>query len=329
MIDDTYKGESPAKKLARAAFWDKAMMNIHRHNVRGGILVLASREGGDISTLLGMGVPPGAIIGVDRCPDAAKECQDKFPEVRVICDDVCNVADYARGEVAALFLDFCGPISPNLTKIVWRCAQRACVPNAIVGVGFLRGRERIVGQGQIERARLVKEKYTEETKAFVEHGLIVDHDERDDPDAVDCVRHVAAWIDINDRARSFGWQCLPIGAVTYQSTSESSRGVPMIYGVSRKVPVPCTIEQFDYDQNVLVHIRPRIGDSMEMAVKRSAVHTAKHHGTKSAALIYNVPETTVVAWMAHETRGTYGKIPPLRYPNLPDLTTKFLGRHQR
>lgn len=316
MDDDTYKGESPAKKLARVAFWDKTLTNLRRHEVRGGFLVLASREGGDISTLLALGVRPEGIIGVDINKEAADECQKKFPQVKIIHGDVCDVAAQATDQVAALFLDFCGPISPSLTKTLWRSAQRACKMNAIIGIGLLRGRERVVGSGQVERVRTIKKTKTNDEwdrEMQRRHGLKPMSSFADDDDVPDDNRHAATWIDVAERARPFGWGVAPLGAITYQSNVGNSRGVPMIYGIARKSKLPIDISQEEYDQNIMIHIRPCDGDTIDTALRKTVALTASStRDVMYTSLLFNLPAATVVEWVEENKKGKFGPLRPPR-----------------
>jgi hypothetical protein len=138
--EDTYKGESPSKKYARFMFW-REVLGIAKKNVdKYKHLVLASREGGDISFLLGIGVRPKLITAVDINGEAALIAQEKF-NIPVIRADVGKVARNHRREFGFGFLDFCQPLSNSLVEKVLEVMVHGMRDGALVGgaLALLRG----------------------------------------------------------------------------------------------------------------------------------------------------------------------------------------------
>lgn len=144
-MEDTYKGESPSKKFARFSFWTAVASELGKTRFYNGKhLVLASREGGDVSVLLGMGVQPKNIIPVDLNPKAALAAQDKFPEVQVIVGDVADIAKEYKRELVSAFLDFCAPMDSRIIKKVGEVCNHGMANDSVIGCAFLNGREKDV-----------------------------------------------------------------------------------------------------------------------------------------------------------------------------------------
>jgi hypothetical protein len=328
---DTYAGDSPNKKHARLMFWSKVLANLHRANMNGFFLVLASREGGDISTLMGFGVPPEQIIAVDLEREALEICDEKlrreFPSYvgyKLVHGDVCDVARSLKNRAAAVFLDFCNYLSPDVSKMSADCVDRAAMMNAMVGVGFMRGRERVIGKGMIERARS-EVAIAQAAPSNQEFASRLEYALKDVPQDDEYVpndgRHHALWLDVGERAT--GWNVMPLGAILYQGT------VPMTYAVGKKVPCgyASKMSTFELQQQMIVKVRPRQGDDDEMALKRSIVENAKVHGAEKSALMHNVSKKTVVAYVAHASRGSYKEAAPLRHGESAERSNDcFLGK---
>lgn len=141
-MEDTYKGESPSKKYARLSYWLKLSRIFPDRFMREKHLVLASREGGDISVLYSMGVPPKNIIAVDVNREAAAAAQERYPEVKVICKDVGMVAREYRHQIGFALLDFCSHMDNNLLKKIMEVMIHGMKNQGILGFAFLNGREK-------------------------------------------------------------------------------------------------------------------------------------------------------------------------------------------
>lgn len=183
----TYRGDSPAKKIARFLFWQDAIyawgairgMASHRalaemdqwrgtmgdnadkmaalvRDVRidtskiERVLVLAG-EGGDVSVLLGMGVRPEAIIACDLDMGAVTACRERFPGVQVIYGDVRDVAADHR-DCDFVHLDWCSTVNDrtldDTARVLKRTHRRRDFPITFLGVGYLRGRDRWLNESR-------------------------------------------------------------------------------------------------------------------------------------------------------------------------------------
>jgi hypothetical protein len=106
-----YSGDTPAKKIARYAIWLRVKELLGPRFQTGTHVVLLSSEAGDVSTLLGLGVHPHHIVGVDIDVHAIAASRHKFPEIRCLKEDVAAAVRQLKEEgqsPASVYLDFCG-----------------------------------------------------------------------------------------------------------------------------------------------------------------------------------------------------------------------------
>lgn len=157
--DGSYRGDIDAKRLARYDYWRGVRGWMGDDFTSSRHLVLASEYGGDISTLLGMGVASENIFAVDIDPVAAERCRLKFAGVDVVADDVESVIRRRpRGYFGSIFLDFCSWFTPAVRR---RCAAAALhvPPGGVFGVGVMRGREgKAFTRARVPMARKVSAK---------------------------------------------------------------------------------------------------------------------------------------------------------------------------
>jgi hypothetical protein len=151
-VSDTYKGESLGKKLARLHFWKRCQEWFGDEFTRRKHLVLASREGGDIAVLKGLGVPASNIVAVDRESSAVVACRDRHPDVRVLLGEAADVAAAERLGLGTVFLDFCSWLTSDALACAGACA-RLLPDHGLLGVAFMRGREKGAAFDQIILAR--------------------------------------------------------------------------------------------------------------------------------------------------------------------------------
>lgn len=307
----TYKGDSPAKKLARVEFWRRLVPTIPKE---GRIVVLASREMGDYGVLKALGY--GArVVAVDRDSVAAAAAAAKFPEADVRLGDVAHVVSELTESVAVAFLDFCAPLSPH-TYATSRDVVDLMPDGSLFAVGLLRGREQDMrvtaplpappSWNRKKRRRLgsqygrdfVREVMTVKTSTLHDQsarGLLANNikwegREKEPP-----------WHGSYKRAALFGLTIRATRRLVMQRTVSyhsrgNTNGVPMTYAAyvvdtSGRSAAATTL---DHHQHV-------VGG---MAEVRLAAISLSVEGLDSA-LMLNLPPGTVAAWKAHETRGTY------------------------
>lgn len=130
LIQDTYRGESLDKKLQRIAFWADVPRGAR-------CLFLGSREGGDASTLLGMGHKTEDLFAAEICEEAAYCFGKKFPDIRLYKGDVRN---YNISNLTAIYLDFCSPLCSDVYDCVVDMLPK-CLDQSILAVNVLKGRD--------------------------------------------------------------------------------------------------------------------------------------------------------------------------------------------
>lgn len=170
-----YTGDTPAKKVARLVVWKRVKELLGGRFYTGTHLVLLSSEAGDVSTLLGLGVPASHIVGVDTDRHALAAAKYKFADVRCLRGDVEVVAEglHAEGtKIVSAFLDFCGPMrETTVGKAV--AVTKYMAPKAAVAIAVKMGRE----QGKwADAVNAAKEETTAKDPTFYLRADILAHE---------------------------------------------------------------------------------------------------------------------------------------------------------
>jgi hypothetical protein len=264
---NSYRGESPAKKLVRLEFWRGARELLPNFS-EGNKLVLSSAEGGDTSVLLGMGMRPSLIHAVDIDKHAADAATWKLGVEVQNCDVFKHAENFMFD---AVLLDFCGPLResmlPKLCGLLSRISHRG-----VLGLSLLAGREngslkeavasllqRTDGDSFLTRAKLITSKL---------YGM----EKR--------IRLKSAWYYHSHRRRSYGQ---PMIVLLFQLTT-SEQPTP------NKQVAAANLWIYEADASGLA------AEGMKLMRKG-----------ERADLLLNVSRQTLAAWKAHATRGTYSK----------------------
>lgn len=309
MTVDTYKGESPGKKLARIKFWDHVIEQLAGR--AGPIVVLASREMGDYSALAALG-HGGRTIAVDRCPSAVEQGRSKFPNSDVRCGDVADIVRTIGEPIACAFLDFCAPICPE-TVATSRAVLRCLRPGAIFAVGLLKGREQDGGDlghggaraplnrerrrvfaamGIKDATRPMTARRALETVQNYSTGL----EPSEEDDLLPTINRIVAFRELmHDPSRKVANGLRFINFLTYQSKTRASGGVPMMYAGFR-------VTKDAWPNGGLLYSEHCHSD--EDALRSEALRLSSF---ADASLALNIDPRTVAAWKAHSSRGTYAR----------------------
>ncbi len=138
----TYKGDSQTKKSVRLRVWELVQKTLgQKAFIRGPHVFLASHEGGDASTLRGLGVPDSAMIAVDMEQTAVHLFREKFPGVMAHPRDVQLVLKELEQRPTSVFLDFSSQVSENTLERV-KAALHVIKPGGILACTFAVGREK-------------------------------------------------------------------------------------------------------------------------------------------------------------------------------------------
>lgn len=316
MSVDTYKGESPSKKMARLGYWRAVRKFLGGRFTKTKHVVLASREGGDIGVLVGLGVPKENIIAVDQVESAAQACAQKWPGVEVIFGDVADVVEARAKEVGSVFLDFCGPISTTTVQ-VGRKILRALRYDSIFGIALLKGREHgeieINDEGRMSRrarraANAMRRRggegaaeanmMTWSTVGKVATREILDG--ASDESHLGGYSRAKAFLAALHAAKHDQWSGVTRAhfIIDYQSVTKESRGVPMTIALCLKERHTAEAYQRHKHEYGYAPMR-KFTDEMVRAFAVSPSAGPTPH------LLLNIDRATIAAWKAHATRGTY------------------------
>jgi hypothetical protein len=137
-----YRGDSRSKKSVRLRVWELVRKTVGAAAFRSGPhLFLASREGGDASTLRGLGVPDRAMVAVDADERALQEFIKHYPEIPCRHQDVARVLSEYNQEFASVWLDFSSQVTESTMKKV-KSALQAIRPGGVLACTFTIGREK-------------------------------------------------------------------------------------------------------------------------------------------------------------------------------------------
>ena len=281
-----YKGEVPSKKMTRLTFWLLIRQHLGtKRFLAGPHLVLASREAGDVSVLLGMGVDIKNIIGVDYVPHEAAQARLKFPGLRVIEKEIGLYAREYKGlPFASIYLDFCSQSGNAIFDTVSLVIKHLVEDDGLLGYNFMVGREQSVRHKAAKYRREIEAQIArmKKTRRADMEGM-----------AVHFSRAFLMESEIVKRVKSTPLQLE--AHFFYSSKQEGHIGHPWCGQLVRVNPSKPNADSPDCYYF-----------STDMAALRDyALSLEKKTG--QAALLLNVTRTTMAAWKAHASRGTYAK----------------------
>jgi hypothetical protein len=339
-MKDTYKGESPAKKIVRFHFWRRLMEELGDERFcRSKHLVLASREGGDISILLGLGVPPANILAAELNDRAHAVVCRKFPTVKVFHGNVVELAKAHRRKFKTSFLDFCSPLTQRVLDSsieVLKCMSH----DSFLGICLLASREsgdlRTKVQSEKSKIRdtilaITKGDRSRWDEVMKKVPVTPTMDEMVDEAAQESYdkpgRFLHRSITASARlsvltetlvARGRRFKVAPFGIFTrqYQSRLAGNQGVPMVVYLG-KVVRPGLMNQKKFDRKFYQAIKhwdeqnPPNWDAMSLieidedALRRFTLSWADEFPNAPIPEMLNIPRQRLAAWKAHRTMGTY------------------------
>lgn len=299
MSVDSYKGESPGKKLARWEFWGRQRVALGEREWSGGRhAFLASREGGDVSVLEGLGIKAEKMQAIERNSKAADAFADRHPSVPLFRGEAGVFCEREHHSLTTLLLDFCTYPDDQLVRLVAR-AMRSIRTGGRIGVGLLRGREKGTARRLLARAQEIAPRLAKYEDDLIEPQAL---DGRDFA-FVEAVNRIAA----SDRT----WFALA-GTVYYHSRTSQGQGVPMmvvtgeICRAAKTLPLRWFVKE---SQNGRRLSRTFEDDGVWKTEVDEEILRANALGMAEAGLdaakLLNLPAGTVAAWKAHASRGTY------------------------
>lgn len=342
-MEDRYGGESVGKKLARFNFWERASAWMGADFLKTRHLVLASREGGDISVLRGLGVSPKNIVAVERNSRAVGDCQKRHPEVRVIHGDVVAVARRNRLEIGVALLDFCSWPTDEALDCVFGVAAHALKNSAVLGYAFLRGREpKNVFSQMAKLSEVEQRQQAEQTNFLSDCGAVTPDSARRFPADG---RSKFIFDSVQGRLTPLRVGLFTLAQIGYHSSCAWRRGVPMqiwakwvmrapelsqrsfekrcasvaqhwlgALQVAEAYSLPPEGERqvrvsWEKDRHALVPTGVTFDrEFISMASLVAAARSLDEIYPGQAHLLLNISPGRLAAWRAHATRGTYGKV---------------------
>lgn len=342
MTDSSYVGDSPGKKLSRMRMWCNAsqLMSILGIPFKGAY-VLAG-EGGDVSVLRGMGMDPRKITAVDLDPDYAEFCGD-LHGCKHITGEAGEMS--RRASYNAAHMDFCNGLTAENAKTVADVVRNSASYPMMVGVTMMKGREHkkrptnvIVDLPRSDRRRLLREN----RKAKVELGNQLIRGGTFDPGLeiqharerlktqfselskgglttpkgklnplgtgmvrIDALRHTVNSLLIPD-----GISLLAVSCYTYHSKSKQTGGTPFVTGMLIAAPDHYIRQLQGYlaatvaEHRMLVFHHLSASESWA-SLKPTILNLAQGVSVQTLALLFDMQASTIIAWKAHATRGTY------------------------
>jgi hypothetical protein len=278
----SYKGESPAKKVARLILWQDINSMLGPKFRSGILLSLLSPEAGDVSVQLGLGVPADYILGVDRDKHAAAAAQYKFQDVRCLNTDVAAAATRYKGRIVAAHLDFCSCMtSETLNKVAQ--VESCLAKGGVISCAFMAAREK----GEIRDKIIGALNPRCANEHFGARATVL---------AQEIARRAATSKIIK-----------PHKFIYYTSDTPGKQGMPIIIylGFRQNVSAPSAGKKRKKVNAMLRHASYQTVSTSSKDLAATGVKLAKRYGRAEAQLLLNVRRQTIAAWKAHFTMGTY------------------------
>jgi hypothetical protein len=279
--------DAPAKKIARLMTW-WTIQKLIPEFTKQRYLVLVGEEAGDVGVLLGLGVPLGHIAAVDFDKDAVASARKKYPGLGTGTYDV----EQLQPEVAyaCAFLDFCGYMTPKTLGKAVTTAKNCVRDNGIFTCNFQVGRE-VALHGELTNLRHDYENTLEDVDAW--EGI-----------EIFLARADLLQNELWERGLDQGLVILPKEFIFYQGRTETWKGQPFCTYIA-------TVRRADkkkiefFKRRKLPQPKFSLYEGDLLTLRDYALDLAK--AGERADLLLNVTTSTIAAWKAHETRGTYKK----------------------
>ncbi len=295
-MKSTYAGDSPAKKVSRAALHATSLFALRslRKQASGFSLILAGYDGAEVDvTHAAQGVPHKSIIAIDLDPAAVARCHVRFPEAISICSPLENINQLIRKNQHLRFsfihIDLCGHLNAAIYQALVDLAPRV-LEGGVVAVTYARGHETqmtLINNSQykhelsdlnIGARRLLA------TEQLIKDAL--------SPNAVRAAGIYPIFYD------EYVGHKIPMSTIAFQYAPTSLRTTEWASVVQK------TRKRY-YTRRVNTAELTRI---VTVAALDPLDLNDGLSNTDRIARIYNLPRSTVSAWLAHQTRGTYAKV---------------------
>jgi len=307
-----YRGDSPGKCIARMKFWRDRNAKVLSQPGRK-IAVLASEFGGDVSVLLGLGIPPKNILAIDRDRNALDRFKSNFPDVPTACGDVAEVLEKHSCKFDVVFLDFLGNLSDNILGTAADVMKQIKF-GGVLGVATLKGRESNRGKGfwcnDVTQSRKDKINFGKERSCIdnIGDGNYSDIVSADNNKDKLTARFASMWFALCQCVQ--GRHVEPMSMIIYQSKTKKSNGSPMLISTFRVLKRHLATSDYR-NGNALSRFRkhPKEGTPIHDYTFVDDEHLRdfclENDDIENLHMLLNIPKMRIAAWKAHQTMGTY------------------------
>lgn len=303
-----YPGDTLAKRTARTLLYRRAVrlwQAVGVNKIQGLVVTLAGLDAPEVGAIrYFLRHPPEKTLFVDTDKRALDAVQEQWPQARTWHGPVKEVLEASKeNEISFLNLDFMGNFTEEVSD-TFKAAAKKVEPGGIVSYTFKRGRE----------SRFTP-RWTE----------IVDRVNQ----ALDATPSVAASLpkymsrERMDAFRFLGYLGLirerlgshfdPIFAVRYHTRREGHAGSPMgvlavqnTSNVKDKASWLRVASSFTCEEERRQEIPVRHNIEDVHVFREIALDLSGTMSSREISEFLRIPIGTIAAWLAHQTRGTYG-----------------------
>lgn len=282
-----YQGDTPAKKIARLVVYKRIKALLGPRFLTDVHVVLLSPKMGDIPVLLGLGVHPENIIGVDIDKHAVNAAKHKYPNVQHLHTDVAAAMRQLyihKRKIGSVFLDYCNSLGDHTVYKAIEVTEQMN-SGSVLAIAVKMGRE----NGEWAKAvNAAKEKFGDTSPFLLRADLLT--------------------YELLTKANGHRFRAKPIDFIRYKSersTGEMSEMMVCIAQLSQK-------QELKEDSLKVVN---RIIKEAHISSITASYLTIGSVAAKLAAagedpqLLLNIRGESIPPYKAHLTRGTYRRVP--------------------
>lgn len=296
-----YIGETDAKRVARLQLYLRIQqLQSEEVRKRGMVVVLAGPEAGEVGCLRYLlNLDPRQVLFVDTDKNGLRVARSRWPGVATFNGDLLDAIQALKAPLAFANLDFTGVMKKKERRIVEEAAL-CTMKGGFISYTYFTGREM---PGRSNFNEIVKVPAIREAlpSHFKKNRLVMDEKR-------------TVWY-MSELMRLLGPTFDPAFFLRYDARHEAkySRHSPMGVMAFQNAPHSIRTRTWETLMKSGTHEGSTNGKLDTATVKgrlrsKAIALAFKGKTSKEIAEILNVKAGTVAAWLANETRGTYGKI---------------------
>lgn len=297
-----YIGETDAKRIARAQLYRRiASLQAPAERREGMAVVLAGPDAGEVGCLKHvLRVRPWQVLFVDnRETEGLAKARRQWPGVHTYCGDILDALQNLQAPLFFANLDFMGYLNDHRRRTV-EAAGRLLKARGVLSYTFFRGRE-APGRGNWDALRSIR---THRRRARIGNQSARDMPTWDERRMIGYTQEIQSLMG--------GTQAEPIFMLRYDSKSaeRKERHAPMAVLAFQHMPAGLRTAEWEAALSTTPNEGSRGGSlprkHLDEALRNQAL-AYLHEGwnCKEVAELMTLPVGTIMAWKAHETRGTY------------------------